>query len=245
MGTILMNPQPRKRNRGGSSQYDYQADTDSSAMGQPGTTSAGMSQSDTAGMSAGTESSFGSAGTGDIGGMSSTASPATALPDAAMETVRVVTDAVTSQVKSLASNVAQEVGASAEAGVAKGADAMQGFARAIESAASELESQSPQIASRVRTVANRVDGLSNNIRGRSLNELLTAAQDLAKSQPTAFIAGAVVAGFALARFIKSSAANQQPAQQPGESYSSSPQPYSEGSQQLGAGSQPFEPGMGP
>ena len=138
----------------------------------------------------------------------------TGLPDAAMETVRVVAEAVTSQARALAGNVTEELSASAGAGVTKGADAMQALARAMESAAAELESQSPQIASRVRGVADRVDGFSNNIRGRSLGELLTAAQDLARSQPTAFIAGAVVAGFALSRFIKSSAATQQPASRP-------------------------------
>jgi hypothetical protein len=185
-----MNAQPRKRSRASSSQSESRTDADRIDM----------------------EWSDQSASPSRIGDDGS--SQSTALPDAAMETVRVVAEAVTSQARSLAGNVAEELGATAEAGVAKGADAMQGFARAIESAAAELESRSPQIASRVRGVADRVDGFSNNIRGRSIGELLTAARDLARSQPTAFIAGAVIAGFALSRFIKSSAAPQQPATPP-------------------------------
>jgi hypothetical protein len=153
-------------------------------------------------------------GQSGIPGGNENASPDAGLPDAAAETFRVVTEAVASQARSLATNVAEELGASAEAGVTRGADAMQGFARAIESAAASLEPQSPQIARRVRGVADRVDEFSTSIRGRSLRELLDAAQDLARKQPTAFIAGAVVAGFALGRFVTSSAAQRPPESQP-------------------------------
>jgi hypothetical protein len=83
---------------------------------------------------------------------------------------------------------------------------MQGFARAISCAAGELEDQSPTVARYVRDAASQVDSLSSNIRGRSVTELMQAATDLARSQPAVFFAGAMAAGFALSRFLKSSAA---------------------------------------
>jgi hypothetical protein len=82
---------------------------------------------------------------------------------------------------------------------------MQGFARAISCAADELEGQSPRVAKSVRDAAGKIEGLSDNLSHRSVDDLMKAATELARSQPTMFIAGAVVAGFALSRFLKSSA----------------------------------------
>jgi hypothetical protein len=82
---------------------------------------------------------------------------------------------------------------------------MQGFARAITTAAGELEGQSPMVARYVRDVGKQVEVLSQNLRGRSITDLMGAASDLARAQPVVFIAGAVAAGFALSRFLKSSA----------------------------------------
>jgi hypothetical protein len=62
------------------------------------------------------------------------------------------------------------------------------------------------VARYVRDAAKQVDSLSSNIRGRSVTELMQAATDLAHSQPAVFFAGAMAAGFALSRFLKSSAA---------------------------------------
>jgi hypothetical protein len=89
----------------------------------------------------------------------------------------------------------------------------------VDSAAAELAQQSPTVARYVRDAAKQVDGLSNNIRGRSVSELMHAATDLARSQPALFFAGALAAGFALSRFLKSSAPEAEP--EPG---SMSPRP---------------------
>src|SRR5205823_6745931 len=85
----------------------------------------------------------------------------------------------------------------------RGAEAIQGVARAINAAAAELEGQSPLLAQYVRDAAQKVEGLSSNINGRDINELMKAASDLARSQPLLFIGGAVAAGFALSRLVKS------------------------------------------
>ena len=63
------------------------------------------------------------------------------------------------------------------------------------------------MAQYVREAAGKIDGLSGIIRNRNVNELLQAASDLARSQPVLFFGGAIAAGFALSRFLKSSANN--------------------------------------
>jgi hypothetical protein len=113
--------------------------------------------------------------------------------------------AAKAQASEFAADVGHELGHSAEQQKARGVEAMQGFARAINSAAGELEGQSPMVARYVRDAAHNVENLSNNLRGKSVTELMRAASDLARSQPAVFIAGAVASGFALSRFLKSSA----------------------------------------
>jgi hypothetical protein len=135
------------------------------------------------------------------GGASDTS--ARGLSDTAVETARVVAGTLATQAKNLAANVAQEIGVSAETGVGKGADAIDGVAKAIRTAANELDQTSPAIAQSVRSAAGQLEAFTNNIRGKSVGDLMNAAKDLARSQPTYFIAGAVIAGIAISRFIKS------------------------------------------
>jgi hypothetical protein len=109
------------------------------------------------------------------------------------------------QASEFAADLGHELGQTAEEQKIRGVEAMQGFVRAINSAAGELEGQSPKVAQYVRDAANNVETLSNNLRGKSVTELMHAASDLARSQPVVFLAGAVASGFALSRFLKSSA----------------------------------------
>lgn len=121
------------------------------------------------------------------------------------EAAKTATRAVKEQASEFAADVGHELSKTAEAQKMRGVEAIQGFARAIDSAAAQLEHQSPQIARSVREAAHKVEGLSNNISNRSIDELLKAATELARRQPMLFIGGAVAAGFALSRFLKSSA----------------------------------------
>jgi HPt (histidine-containing phosphotransfer) domain-containing protein len=113
--------------------------------------------------------------------------------------------AAAGQATEFAFDVGHELKQTAEQQKTRGVDALKGFAHAIQTAAGELESQSPGVARHIREAAKNVEGLSNNLRNRSVDELMHAASDLARSQPGVFIAGAVAAGFALSRFLKSSA----------------------------------------
>ena len=129
--------------------------------------------------------------------------------------------AVQQQASEFASSVGQELSKTAESQKARGVDAIQCFARAITCAAAELEGQSPQVAQSVRDAAKKVEDFSENISSRNVDELVKAATELARSQPMIFIGGAVAAGFALSRFLKSSANNSSANNQGAPSHQSS------------------------
>jgi hypothetical protein len=129
------------------------------------------------------------------------------------ETAQTAAEAVRQQATRFAEDVGHELGKTGEAQKARGVDAIRRFARVIDSAADELEGDSPAVAKTVHEAARRVDGLSDNLSSRNVNELIESAAQLARTQPALFIGGSVAAGFALARFLKSSAR-----QRPGAGY---------------------------
>jgi hypothetical protein len=116
-----------------------------------------------------------------------------------------MTRAAKDQAADFASGVGEELSKTAESQKTKGVETIHGFARAITTAADELEGQSPGVARSIRTAAQKVERLSDNLNSRSVDELLKASGDFAKSQPFLFVGMSVAAGFALARFLKSSA----------------------------------------
>lgn len=125
----------------------------------------------------------------------------TSVKDAARSTSRVVKE----QAAEFASDVGHELGKTAEEQKQRGVEAMHGVVRAVHTAAAELQMQSPRIAGYVRDAADKVERLSSDIGKRDINQLMKSASELARSQPMLFFAGAVAAGFALSRFLKSSA----------------------------------------
>jgi hypothetical protein len=121
------------------------------------------------------------------------------------ETARTATDAIRQQAAQFAQDAGHELGKTGEFQKARGVDALRRFARAIDSAAGELEGQSPTIAQSVHAAARKVDGFSDNLSNRDVNELIDSATQLARAQPVLFVGGSIAAGFALARFLMSSA----------------------------------------
>lgn len=92
----------------------------------------------------------------------------------------------------------------ADQGKQAAAEQATGFAQAIRHAAEDLETSSPEIARHVRTAADSVEGISAALRDRSAGQLMQDVTDFARRQPAAFFGVAAIAGFALARFAKSS-----------------------------------------
>lgn len=98
---------------------------------------------------------------------------------------------------------------------AAGADKLAGVARAVDNAAGDLDKTSPEMAKLVRSAAAGAERLAEDLKSRDFDALLGSIADLGRRRPLAFFAGAVLAGFALARFLK---ADPRP--------SSAPVPYS-------------------
>jgi len=85
-----------------------------------------------------------------------------------------------------------------------GAEQLGGMAQAIHDAARELEDQMPQAARFVQDAATKLEGAADALRERSVDDLLATFGRFARTQPLAFFGGAVLAGFAVSRFLKSS-----------------------------------------
>jgi hypothetical protein len=110
--------------------------------------------------------------------------------------------------KAQAEHLAQSVKAKARGFVEQqkhaGADQVDTFARAVHRAAQELESDMPKAAGYIHDAAARLDEASSRLRERSMDQLMASIGDFARAQPAAFFGGAIVAGFAISRFLKSS-----------------------------------------
>jgi hypothetical protein len=86
-----------------------------------------------------------------------------------------------------------------------GADRLSGMAQAVHQAADQLDPElPPQARTYIHEAADGIDRMSAAIRDRSVGDLMETAGDFARRQPAAFFGGAVLAGFVLSRFLKSS-----------------------------------------
>lgn len=80
------------------------------------------------------------------------------------------------------------------------------FANAIRRAGDELDQSDQSMATQlVRQAADGLEGFARSVSDKRPEELLDAVRDFGRRNPTAFIAGSVLAGIALGRFLKSSA----------------------------------------
>jgi hypothetical protein len=80
------------------------------------------------------------------------------------------------------------------------------FAHALRASASDLEGHNKAyVAHYVQQAASSVEQIADTLHRQDLTELMRRTEDFARRQPGLFIGGAVAAGFALARLLKSSA----------------------------------------
>ena len=91
----------------------------------------------------------------------------------------------------------------AETPKAAGVDAIEGVGRAVRNAADEIGKESPLVAGYVRDAAASIDKVAGGLRDRTIGDLLDMVTKFGRQQPVAFFAAAIVAGFALSRFVKS------------------------------------------
>jgi gas vesicle protein len=85
-----------------------------------------------------------------------------------------------------------------------GAKQMSSIAEAVHGAAHEFEDKIPAAADYIHSAAARLEEASATMRNRGVNDLIGACGDFARREPAAFFGGAMIAGFAISRFLKSS-----------------------------------------
>jgi hypothetical protein len=91
-----------------------------------------------------------------------------------------------------------------ESGKRSAADHIQEVAQALDRAGAHLDQNEPTLAAYASQIAGSVGNLATKLRDGSLEELLEDTRVLARRNPTLFIAGGVVLGIALSRFLRAS-----------------------------------------
>jgi hypothetical protein len=149
------------------------------------------------------------------------------------------TASVTESAKNMASEAGDKLVSAMEQQKAAGADFVRGMAGAMRRAANEF-GEVPQAAQYIRAAADQIDSVSDAFKRRDLNQLVADVQDFARRQPTAFMGAAVLAGFAVMRFLKTSTANPTAHamgghySRPNQGYTTHSQPMMEGHPQSGS-----------
>ncbi len=92
----------------------------------------------------------------------------------------------------------------AAAGRDAGASAIHDIAASARDVADSLEERQPDLARYARRAADSAEELSEAIRTRSVGDLLRDVDGFARREPVAFFGAALVAGFALTRFLGAS-----------------------------------------
>jgi len=88
------------------------------------------------------------------------------------------------------------------------AEQVDQVAQAVRSTARELGGDERNGTGRyVEMAAQRLESFGRQLREKDLNGFIADAQDLARQSPAAFFGGSVLAGFLLARFMKSSSSS--------------------------------------
>lgn len=108
-------------------------------------------------------------------------------------------------VKEIASQAGEKLMDTAEQQKRAGADFMTGVADAVRRAASEFEEPAPQAAHYIRAAADQMNAVSDALRRRDIGQMLSDVQSFARRQPSAFLGASFLAGFAVTRFLRSSA----------------------------------------
>jgi hypothetical protein len=111
--------------------------------------------------------------------------------------------------KELASEATDKLKHTVEGQKTAGADYVGSLAETIRRAAREFDSDLPIAGTYIRKAASQVEGVADTIRTGNFNDLVRSAQSFARRQPTAFLGMAVLAGFGVVRFLKSTASSDE------------------------------------
>lgn len=110
------------------------------------------------------------------------------------------------EARGMADEAKQQMRAAAEQQKEQGATRLSGFAGALRTASDDLGRQGQDFAATyMQQAADGLERVSDAMRHQDLDQLVAHVEDFARRQPIAFLGGAVLAGFGLARVMKSSA----------------------------------------
>lgn len=85
------------------------------------------------------------------------------------------------------------------------AEGLRTFADAVRDASDKLAERQPgMVTDLIRQAAGGLEAMSDTLQRKSASEMLDQVRDFGRRHPTAFIAGTVLAGFALGRFVSTS-----------------------------------------
>jgi hypothetical protein len=127
------------------------------------------------------------------------------LASASSDTIKDQASELVGATKDVASQATDKLKQTMDGQKSAGADYVGSLAGTIRRAAREFDSDLPIAGTYIRKAASQVEGVADSIRTGSFNDLVRGAQSFARRQPTAFLGMAVLAGFGVVRFLKSSA----------------------------------------
>jgi hypothetical protein len=106
--------------------------------------------------------------------------------------------------KDVAAQASEKLKGAVDDRKSSGAEYVGSLANSMRRAAREFDADLPMAGTYIRKAASQVESVSDTIRTGSFNDLVRNAQSFARRQPTAFLGIAVLAGFGVVRFLKSS-----------------------------------------
>lgn len=127
------------------------------------------------------------------------------LAAASSETIKNQASEFVDAAKDVASEATDKLKQTVDSQKSAGADYVGSLAGTIRRAAKEFDGDLPIAGSYIRKAASQVEGVADTIRTGNFKDLVRGAQSFARRQPTAFLGMAVLAGFGVVRFLKSSA----------------------------------------
>ena len=127
------------------------------------------------------------------------------LAAASSETIKDQASEFVDAAKDVASQATDKLKQTVDSQKSAGADYVGSLAGTIRRAAKEFDGDLPIAGTYIRKAASQVEGVADTIRTGNFKDFVRGTQSFARRQPTAFLGMAVLAGFGVLRFLKSSA----------------------------------------
>jgi hypothetical protein len=125
--------------------------------------------------------------------------------DAASRTIGEAREPVSRKASAIGSEMKDEAMARGDEMKHQATEGLGEFAEALRDASSKLSSKQPgAVTDLIGQAASGLEALSRSLERKSSGEMLEEVRNFGRRNPTGFIAGSVLAGFALCRFAGSS-----------------------------------------